>query len=173
MNIDVIKNSIRDIPDFPKPGIMFKDITPVLKDKKVFSYCIDLLSEKVKTANAEYICGTESRGFIFGSAIAYKTGLGFIPVRKPGKLPADTYKIKYQLEYGSNILEIHKDALPVNAKVVVVDDLLATGGTAKATAELVERCGAHVVSVLFLVELTFLKGRDALKNYPVDTIISF
>ena len=173
MDISTLKNAIRDVPDFPKKGILFKDITPVLQDKNIFSYCIDLLAEKVKSVNPDFICGTESRGFIFGSAIAYKTGLGFIPVRKPGKLPADTYSKEYELEYGSNILEIHKDAFPVNSNVVIIDDLLATGGTAKASSELVEMCGARVASILFLVELTFLHGRDVLKNYPVESIISF
>jgi len=173
MDINTLKNTIRDIPDFPKKGILFKDITPLLQDKDVFSYCIDLLAEKVVSTEADFICGTESRGFIFGAALAYKTGLGFVPVRKPGKLPAEVYRKEYDLEYGSNILEIHKDAFPGNSKVVLIDDLLATGGTAKASVELIEMCGANVASVLFLVELTFLKGRDVLKNYPVESIIAF
>ena len=173
MDINTIKNTIRDIPDFPQKGILFKDITPVLQDKYVFGYCIDLLAEKVKSVKTDYICGAESRGFIFGSAVAYKLGLGFVPVRKPGKLPADVYRKSYTLEYGTNTLEIHKDAFPANARVVVMDDLLATGGTARASAELVEMCNAKVASVLFLVELSFLKGREVLKNYPVESIISF
>jgi adenine phosphoribosyltransferase len=173
MDINIIKKTIRDIPDFPQKGILFKDITPVLQDKNVFSYCIDLLAEKVKSVEAEYICGMESRGFIFGAALAYKTGHGFVPIRKPGKLPADVFRKEYSLEYGSNILEIHKDAFPAGARVLIIDDLLATGGTAKASAELVEMCHAKVASFLFLVELTFLNGRGALKNYPVESIISF
>lgn len=173
MDINTVKKAIRDIPDFPQKGILFKDITPVLQDNDVFSYCIDLLAEKVQSVKADFICGVESRGFIFGAAIAYKMGIGFVPVRKPGKLPADVYRKEYELEYGSNILEIHKDAFPANSTVVIIDDLLATGGTAKASAELVEMCNVKIASILFLVELTFLKGRDVLKNYPVESIISF
>jgi len=173
MDINTIKNTIRDIADFPQKGILFKDITPVLQDKEVFGYCIDLLAEKVISAKADYVCGAESRGFIFAAAVAYKTGLGFVPIRKPGKLPAEVYSKSYTLEYGTNILEIHKDAFPARARVVVMDDLLATGGTAQASAELVEMCNAKVASILFLVELTFLKGRQVLQNYPVESIISF
>ena len=173
MDITTLHNAIRDIPDFPKKGIIFKDITPVLQDKNVFNYCIDLLAEKTNKSEIDYICGIESRGFIFGAALAYKLGLGFIPIRKPGKLPAETYSREYELEYGTNILEIHQDALPAAARVIIIDDLLATGGTAKASAELIEMCKAKVASLLFLVELKFLDGRGALKNYPVESIISY
>ena len=173
MSIDDLKNSIRDIHDFPHKGIIFKDITPVLQDKELFKYSIGLLVEKVKEINPDFICGIESRGFIFGSTVALELNKGFVPVRKPGKLPYDTFKMKYELEYGSNILEIHKDAFFKEARVVIIDDLLATGGTAKASAKLVEACGAIVVQILFLIELSFLKGREALKGYLTDTILRY
>jgi len=173
MPVEKIKSAIRDIPDFPKKGIIFKDITPVLQDSLLFKSSVDELSKRVTDLNPDFICGIESRGFIFGSAIAYKLGIGFVPVRKPGKLPYEKHSVKYDLEYGSNILEIHKDSFFKNAKVVIIDDLLATGGTAKASAELVEKCGAKVLKFLFLVELLFLNGRDVLKNYSTESIISF
>lgn len=173
MSVDKIKSAIRDIPNFPKDGIIFKDITPVLQNAFLFKSAINILADKISDLNFNYICGIESRGFIFGAALALKLGLGFIPIRKPGKLPANTYSVAYELEYGSNILEIHKDSLPKGSKTIVVDDLLATGGTAKASVELIEKCNSFVESVLFLVELNFLNGRDQLKNYRVDSIISY
>lgn len=173
MNASKIQEAIRDIPDFPKKGIIFKDITPVLKNGTLFKNSIDVLSTKVFDLEFDFICGVESRGFIFGSALAVKLGVGFIPIRKPGKLPADTFSVSYELEYGSNILEIHKDSLKDGSKVIIVDDLLATGGTAKASAQLVEKCNASVESLLFLVELSFLKGRKKIKDYRVNSVISY
>ncbi len=173
MSISAIKNAIRDILDFPKKGIVFKDITPVLQDKELFVSSIDILSEKCAKWQPDYICGIESRGFIFGAAIAYMLNIGFVPVRKPGKLPYNTHQKEYDLEYGSNILEIHKDSFHENAKVVLIDDLLATGGTAKASTELVELCNAQVAGILFLVELSFLNGRDKINNYSIESIIQY
>ncbi len=173
MSIDSIKNAIRDVYDFPKKGIVFKDITPILQDAELFHHTIDILAEKCKQWNPAYICGVESRGFIFGAAIAYKLGLSFVPIRKPGKLPAETFVMEYNLEYGSSKLEIHKDSFKPNAQVVIVDDLLATGGTAKASVNLVEMCGANVLGLLFLVELAFLEGRKDLTNYEIEALIDY
>ncbi len=173
MPISKIKACIRDIPDFPKKGIIFKDITPVLQDSTLFKSSIEILTEKCIVWNPDYICGIESRGFIFGAAIANKLGIGFVPVRKPGKLPYDTYEKEYDLEYGSNKLEIHKDSFHEKAKVVIIDDLLATGGTAKASLELVELCNAVVTGILFLVELSFLEGRKKITQYPIESIIKY
>ncbi len=173
MSISKIKSCIRDIPDFPKKGIIFKDITPVLQDSTLFKSSIEILTEKCIAWNPDYICGIESRGFIFGAAIANKLGIGFVPVRKPGKLPYDTYEKEYDLEYGSNKLEIHKDSFHEKAKVVIIDDLLATGGTAKASLELVELCNADVTGILFLVELSFLEGRKKIIQYPIESIIKY
>ncbi|MCB9057210.1 MAG: adenine phosphoribosyltransferase [Calditrichae bacterium] len=173
MPIEKIKQSVRDIPDFPQKGIIFKDITPILHDKDLFRISLELLAEKVKKVKPDYICGIESRGFIFGAALANILGLGFVPVRKPGKLPYDTYKKEYSLEYGTNSLEIHKDAFHKNAKVVLIDDLLATGGTAKAASWLIEQCGAKVEEIIFLIELSFLKGRSELVGYKTEAIITY
>jgi adenine phosphoribosyltransferase len=173
MDIETISKAIRDIPDFPKKGIIYKDITPILQDKQLFANSIDLLINKIGNNAVDYICGIESRGFIFGSVIAHQLGIGFVPIRKPGKLPSSVYSQKYELEYGSNILEIHKDAFPEGSKVVLVDDLLATGGTARAAAKLVEACDSVVVKMLFLVELSFLNGIKSLKDYSVESVISF
>ncbi|KAA3617447.1 MAG: adenine phosphoribosyltransferase [Calditrichaeota bacterium] len=173
MSIENIKSSIRNIPDFPKKGINFKDITPVLQDSDLLKDSIDILAEKCISWKPDFLCGIESRGFIFGSALAYKLDIGFVPVRKPGKLPYDTYKINYDLEYGSNSLEIHKDSFFSGAKVVIVDDLLATGGTAKASVELVKMCKAEIAGILFLVELSFLEGRRGLSSYPIESIIKY
>ena len=173
MSIAKIKSAIRDIQDFPKKGIVFKDITPVLQDKELFKNSIDILSEQCRDWQPNYICGIESRGFIFGAAIANKLGMGFVPIRKPGKLPYDTFEKEYDLEYGSNRLEIHKDSFHKKARVVIIDDLLATGGTAKASAELVELCNAEVVGILFLVELSFLSGDKAISKYSIKSIIKY
>lgn len=173
MGFDAIKGAIRDIPDFPQKGIIFKDITPILKNGALLKSSIELLANKISDLEIDYICGVESRGFIFGTALAFKIGAGFVPIRKPGKLPADTYSIEYELEYGSNILEIHKDALTDGSKVLIVDDLLATGGTAKAAIQLVEKCNSSIESLIFLVELSFLKGREKFNNYRVDSIITY
>jgi adenine phosphoribosyltransferase len=153
---------IRDIPDFPKPGIIFKDITPLLADGKAFAASVSELSRFV-AEDVDAIVGIESRGFIFGAALAQRLGLGLITVRKPGKLPADVHSIEYELEYGVDRLEIHRDALSAGHKIVIVDDLLATGGTAAATVKLVQQLGAEVDSCLFVIELSFLNGRNVLE----------
>ena len=168
-----LKNIIRDIPDFPKPGILFKDITTLLRDKAAFKKSVDLLAKQFKKENIAYIVGVEARGFIFGAALAYKLGTGFVPIRKKGKLPSKTRQITYALEYGTDILEIHEDALPRGARVLVVDDLLATGGTVKAVCDLVKAQGAVISGVAFLVELRFLKGKEKLKDYPIYSVIKY
>ncbi len=164
---------IRDIPDFPKPGILFKDITTLLKDGKSFQLAIDGLLEKIGKRDIDVVVGMESRGFIFGAPIAYKLGVGFVPVRKLGKLPADVVSVEYDLEYGSATLEMHKDAIAPGAKVLIVDDLLATGGTVAGTIELVKQLKGQIVACAFLIELSALKGRDKLGGYDVVTLISY
>ena len=164
---------IRDVPDFPKKGILFKDITTLLEDPKGFKESIDLMVEKYKGQKIDKIVGIESRGFIFGGALAYQLGCGFVPVRKPGKLPYKSIKEDYALEYGTNTLEIHIDAIKAGEKVVIIDDLLATGGTAKAAANLVEKLEGDIVSIDFLVELEFLKGRDKLPGYSVHSYLKY
>jgi adenine phosphoribosyltransferase len=171
--IDRLRQIIRDIPDFPKPGIIFKDITTLLAEPETFKRSIDLLAERYRGKGIDKVIGIESRGFIFGPAVAYLIGAGFVPVRKPGKLPAETIEIEYQLEYGTDKLEIHKDALKPGEKVLIIDDLIATGGTAVAVAELVKKLGAELVEMAFLIELTFLEPRKKLGNLPVFTIIQF
>jgi adenine phosphoribosyltransferase len=171
--IERITELIRDIPDFPKPGIVFKDITPLLSDADAFQSCIDLLSEKSSDKGIDAIVGIESRGFIFGAALALNMRKPFVPVRKPGKLPADTYRIDYELEYGSDALEIHKDALSKGAKVLLIDDLLATGGTARATAELISKAGGKAAAIAFVVELTFLNGAKNLQEFEFYSLIKF
>lgn len=165
-----IKEHVRDIPDFPKEGIVFKDITPLLANPDAFRDTIDTMAELAESMGAETIIGIESRGFIFGGAIAHRLGLGFIPVRKPGKLPYKTIRESYSLEYGTDSLEIHEDSLKAGDNVVIIDDLLATGGTARAAARLVESLNARVAGILFLVELQFLKGRDQLTPYRVESL---
>ena len=164
---------IRDIPDFPKPGILFKDITTLLKDGESFRASVDGLLEKIGARRVDVVVGMESRGFIFGAPIAYRLGVGFVPVRKLGKLPADVVSVEYDLEYGSATLEMHKDALGPGAKVLIVDDLLATGGTVAGTIELVRQLGGEIVACAFLIELTALHGRDKLGGYDVVTLISY
>src|SRR2546421_5020224 len=164
---------IRDIPDFPIPGILFRDITTLLKDGPAFRQAIDQLTDKLKDLKPDKIVAIESRGFIFGAPIAYKLGVGFVPVRKLGKLPADVVSVEYDLEYGSATLEMHKDALRPGARVLIVDDLLATGGTVAGTIELVEQLRGEIVACAFLIELTALKGRDKLKGFDVVTLISY
>lgn len=171
--VEELKGSIRDIPDFPKKGIIFKDITTLLKDGKKFQKAIDCIVERYKDKKIDKVVSVEARGFIFGSAIAYKLGAGVIPVRKKGKLPHETNRIEYELEYGKDSLEIHKDAISPNDNVLIIDDLLATGGTMKAVCDLVQRAGGRVVEVAFLIELTFLKGRDRLKGHQVFSLIEF
>lgn len=163
-----VKNSIRQIPDFPKPGINFFDITTILQDGELFHEVIEALASRYKNKQIDAIVGIESRGFIFGSSLATKLKTAFVPIRKSGKLPSDTEKASYQLEYGEDTLEIHKDALKPGDKVLVVDDLLATGGTARASLDLIEKLGASIEEFAFIIELTFLNGREKLK--PVNTI---
>lgn len=164
---------IRDIPDFPKPGILFKDITPVMSDPEALREIVDTLSDMVKELKADLVVGIESRGFLFGVPVAYALGLGFSPVRKVGKLPYETITQEYALEYGTNVVEMHTDAIAPGQRVVIVDDLLATGGTAAAAAQLVERLGGVVAGYCFLVELTFLNGREKLNGREVVSLISY
>ena len=168
-----LKKTIRDIPDFPKKGILFKDITTLLKDKKALKESIDLLGREFGKKGIKYVVGIESRGFIFGTALAYKLGVGFIPVRKKGKLPAKVRSVTYALEYGTDTLEIHEDALKKGDKVVIIDDLLATGGTVSAVAKLIAASGARIVGVGFIIELAFLKGREKLEGLPVYSVIQY
>lgn len=164
---------IRDVPDFPIPGVLFKDITPLLQDPGSFRRCIDLMADLFDPASYDVIVGMESRGFVFGAPVAYKCGHGFVPVRKPGKLPASKISIEYALEYGSNTLEMHGDGIVPGQRALLMDDLLATGGTCKAAIELVERLGGVVVGAAFLVELTFLNGRSRIGNYEIRSLLSF
>ncbi|HOK53628.1 MAG TPA: adenine phosphoribosyltransferase [Armatimonadota bacterium] len=168
-----LKELIRDIPDFPTDGILFRDITPVLQDAKAFKEVVCAMADKVRALKPDVVVGIESRGFVLGAPISLELGVGFVPVRKIGKLPAETIKAEYALEYGTNVVEIHKDAIRPGQKVVIVDDLLATGGTASASVQLVEELGGEVAGVVFLVELTFLNGRDRLKGYFTDTLVSY
>src|SRR5580698_2868423 len=173
MNADQLKRLIREIPDFPKKGILFYDITTLLKDKTGFATLIDKLAEHYISQDVDLVLGMEARGFIFAPALAYRLNAGFVPVRKPGKLPAETVKHDYALEYGTNSLEIHKDAIQKGQRVLIVDDLLATGGTADATAKLASSLGAHIAGLGFVVELEFLKGRDKLKEYDVMSLLRY
>lgn len=173
MKVEELKKCIRDIPNFPQEGIIFKDISTLLKDKEAFKDSIDLLAKKYKKERIEYVVGVESRGFIFGAPLAYVLGAGFIPVRKKGKLPYKTRSITYSLEYGNDTLEIHEDALRPNSRVLIVDDLLATGGTIKAVVDLLKGFKPKIVGVTFLVELKFLKGKNKLKDFPIHSIIQY
>jgi adenine phosphoribosyltransferase len=168
-----IRQAIRDIPDFPKPGIVFKDITPLLANGDLFGQTIDALAERYQGQKIDTVLGIESRGFIIGSALAYKLGAGFSVVRKPGKLPYETRSASYELEYGTDSLEIHVDGVSKNARVVIADDLIATGGTARATAELVHNLGATVVECAFVIELAFLNGRERLKPHGVFSLLQY
>ncbi len=168
-----VQSYIRAIPDFPIPGILFRDITPLLKDKQGFQAAINLFVEKFKGRKIDYVVGIEARGYMLGAPLAYSIGAGFVPVRKPGKLPYSKLSESYALEYGTNSLEIHDDALGNGDRVLVVDDLLATGGTASATRRLLERLGAKIEGFAFLIELEALKGRDALNGVDVTTFISY
>lgn len=168
-----IAAAIRNVPDFPKPGIQFKDITPVLADPRLFAGAIDLLTEKFKPGSVDAVVGIDARGFIFAAAAAMKLRAGFVPVRKKGKLPYQTHEQDYALEYGSATIAMHVDALQPGARVLLIDDLLATGGTAAATAALVNKFGAKILEAVFLIELKSLKGREKLKGYPVRSIIVF
>ncbi|TMA47674.1 MAG: adenine phosphoribosyltransferase [Deltaproteobacteria bacterium] len=171
MRTDLARH-IRDIPDFPKPGVVFKDITPLLADATAFRATVDQLVERYR-GRADMVLGIESRGFIIGAAVAYGLGTGLAVVRKPGKLPARTYAARYDLEYGSDALEIHHDAVGDHHRVLIVDDLLATGGTASAAVELVQRCGGRVVACAFVIELAFLNGRQRLAGQDVFALVRY
>ena len=166
-----LKTYIRDIPGFPKEGIIFKDITTLLKDGKKFRDTVDIFAEEFKDKKIDIVLSIEARGFIFGAALAYKLGAGLAPIRKKGKLPFKTHSVTYELEYGKDSLEIHQDAFQKGARVLIVDDLLATGGTCRAVIDLVEKMGGTIVSLAFLIELTALKGRDKLKGYDIVSLI--
>src|ERR1700735_3671615 len=173
MNADQLKHLIREVPDFPKKGILFYDITTLLKDKTGFATLIDKFSEHYIAQDVDLVLGMEARGFIFAPALAYRLNAGFVPVRKPGKLPAATTRHDYALEYGTNTLEIHQDAIKKGERVIIVDDLLATGGTAEATTKLARSLGAEVVGLGFVVELDFLKGREKLAGYDVFSLLHY
>ncbi len=168
-----LKLKIRDIPDFPKPGILFKDITPLVREPAALRLAVHQLMHPFLGQNITAVAGMEARGFIFGSLVAWEMGLGFVPLRKPGKLPYDVQTVGYELEYGSAALEVHIDALAKGDRVLLIDDLLATGGTAKASCELIESLGAEVAACAFVVELDFLEGRNKLAKYPVHSLLHF
>lgn len=168
-----LKSHIRDVPDFPKPGILFRDITPLLSNPEALQYSIDYFAEQVADYQPDYIVGIESRGFMFGMPLAYKMGVGFAPVRKPGKLPAAVHSASYELEYGNDTLELHQDAFPQGSRVLIVDDLIATGGTAAATYDLVEKTGSTVVGFGFVIELLALEGRAKLPDVPITALMQY
>ena len=173
MSVEELRAKIREIPDFPKPGILFYDITTLLKDAAAYREAIDLMLEPYRDAGVDLVVGMESRGFIFSSPMAYQLNAGLVPVRKLGKLPAETLTVEYALEYGSNTLEIHRDAIAPGQRVLIVHDLLATGGTVHGTIELIERLKGVVVGLAFLVELDFLKGRERLEGRKVTSVIQY
>jgi adenine phosphoribosyltransferase len=176
MNLQAIKDlkgAIREIPDWPKKGILFYDVTTLLKQGRCFEQTIDALVDPYKGKRVDLVLGIEARGFIFAPTVAYALKAGFVPVRKPGKLPAAKYQVDYQLEYGTDSLEIHQDAIQPGQSVLIVDDLIATGGTAQAVAEMAEKMGATILGLSFVVELTFLHGRDKLKKYNVHSILEY
>jgi adenine phosphoribosyltransferase len=168
-----IERAIRTIPDFPKPGIQFKDITPVLADARLFSGCIDLLCDGIKPGSVDAVVGIDARGFIFAAAAAIKLQAGFIPVRKKGKLPYQTHEQAYDLEYGTATVAVHVDALKPGSRVLLIDDLLATGGTAAAAAALVQKLGAEILEISFLIELQFLQGRQKLGDYKINSLVQY
>lgn len=168
-----LSEKIRNVPDFPQPGIQFKDITTLLKDGKAFRVAIDRLVETYKDTPVDVVIGPEARGFVVGAPVAYVLGAGFVPIRKPGKLPAETISYGYTLEYGKNSLEIHKDAIEPGNKVLIVDDLLATGGTTMATIKMVEQLGGEIVGLAFLIELSFLNGRKVLEGYDITSLVKY
>ncbi|MEW6535440.1 MAG: adenine phosphoribosyltransferase [Candidatus Auribacterota bacterium] len=168
-----LSDYIRDIPDFPKKGIIFKDITPLLKSHQAFSTVMNTLYELYKNKKIDYVAGIESRGFIIGSALANKLGAGFVPIRKKGKLPYKTISLTYDLEYGSDTIEIHEDAFAPGDRVLLVDDLIATGGTLKAAAELIGKLDANLIDIAVVVELCFLKGRETLGSYPLYSLLTY
>ena len=168
-----LEDRIRDIPDFPQKGILFKDITPLLQDPAAFQHALDSLAAHYKDAGIEAVVGVESRGFIFGAPLAYMLNCAFVPVRKFGKLPSQTVSVEYALEYGTNIVEVHRDAIKPDQRVLIVDDLLATGGTVAASIELVEKLGGQIAGIAFLVELSYLKGRERLQGHEVFALINY
>jgi adenine phosphoribosyltransferase len=173
MDIADLRAKIRDIKDFPTEGVLFKDITTLLKDAAAFRSVIDLLARRYQKDRVDVVVGVESRGFIFGGALAHQLGAGFVPVRKLGKLPGKTIEVEYELEYGRDALAVHEDAIQPAQRVLAVDDLLATGGTMAATLRLIEQLGGQVVGVAFMIELGFLHGRDKIKNHPVHSLIVY
>ena len=173
MSVELLRKAIRDVPDFPKPGILFKDITPILADPKLLRIAVDLLADRHLKGRIDKVAVIESRGFTFGTAVAYKLNAGLALVRKKGKLPYKTCEASYDLEYGNATLQMHVDALAKDERVLLIDDLLATGGTAVATAQLIEKLGGKIVEIEFLIELAFLKGREKLSKYKVFSPISF
>jgi adenine phosphoribosyltransferase len=172
MTLD-LRDRIRDVPDFPTEGVVFKDIMPLIADREYFAAAIDQLADWARPREPDFILGAEARGFIFGAALAYSVGAGFIAARKPGKLPRETVEATYALEYGTDSLQVHRDAMAPGSRVVVLDDVLATGGTAKAKVELVESLGAVVVGVVFVIELSFLSGRERLAGYDVHSLVTY
>lgn len=168
-----LRSFVREVPDFPKPGVSFKDITPLLTDARAFAHAVERMAEPVATMQPTHVLGLESRGFIFGSALAQRMGLGFVPARKPGKLPLPTYSEAYGLEYGTDALEVHRDAFKPGDRVLIVDDVLATGGTARAAANLVQRLGSTLHGLAFLIELDFLRGRDKLAGAAVSSVLHY
>jgi len=173
MTIEDLKAAVRDVPDFPKEGILFKDITPILQDPKLFKYAMSLFEEQIKDKGITKVAAVDARGFFFGGVLCERMGLGLVPIRKQGKLPYDTFEESYDLEYGQATLAIHQDAFEPGEKVVLIDDLLATGGTAAASARLIEKAGGEVAQIQFLIELAFLNGREALKDYDIYVPIVF
>lgn len=173
MTINDLKEKIRDIPDFPKPGVVFKDITPLLADARAFRTAVDLIGDRYRDRGLDVVVGIEARGFIIGSALAYKLGVGHVVIRKAGKLPYKTHRAVYQLEYGTDTLEIHEDAIHPGARVLIADDVLATGGTVTTAIDLVNKLGGEIIEIAFLVELTFLKGREKFDSYPTFSLIQY
>ncbi len=173
LSADDLRAKIREVPDFPKPGILFYDITTLLKDARAFKEVIDQMAAQVADAKVDLVVGMESRGFIFSAPLAYTLGAGFVPVRKLGKLPAETIEVEYSLEYGTATLEIHRDAIQPGQRVLIVDDLLATGGTVMGTIELVRRLGGEIAALSFMVELTALKGREQLGEFTINTLLTY
>ncbi|MBI2866998.1 MAG: adenine phosphoribosyltransferase [Chloroflexi bacterium] len=168
-----LKSYIRDIPDFPQRGIMFRDITPLLHDPNALRYAVDQMAKQFGDKGIDVVVGVESRGFIFGAPLAYKMGASFVPVRKQGKLPWETFRAEYSLEYGTSVVEVHRDGIAPGNRVLIVDDLLATGGTAQATAQLVEQSKGAVVGLSFVVELGYLQGRERLSQYPIFSLVQY
>jgi adenine phosphoribosyltransferase len=173
VSVQELATAIRDVPDFPKSGILFKDITPVLADGRLFAGSIDLLTQDFAPGAVDAVVGIDARGFIFAAAAAYRLQCGIVPVRKKGKLPYKTYEESYELEYGANTIAVHIDALQPGARVLLIDDLLATGGTALAAANLLTRLGVELLQITFLIELSFLKGRERLKNFPLRSLVVY